>query len=514
MNTVITKKEVKVSFILIGIILAEKVLSFLKNIVFAYYFGAQSSMDLYYLATNIVSLFNVCFCVSIPMAFLTIFINKGLRSATVKKQETVMSNTISAFLCIAIVLTVILIIVAPWMEDVVVPSISTAESQRLSTYIRLLSFIVILYCFSGLLSASLECLENYIPSKLTSFFVSFSSVIFAVLLGKKFGAIVAVYGSLCGIGLHAIYAYLILRKKRKIQLQWPKFDENVKSILSLSIPMMVSVAITSINSLVDKLIAVKIGEGTVSALNYASLLSRELISGVLVMAISSIVASRFSENILQRDFNSLNKNINLILYTMLLIVFPLMIFYFTYTDEIIGFVFERGAFDLKAKSLTISAFTGYIFGLFFLPFREIFIRVQYAYQDSRGPMINSLISVLVNVFFSIVLGFKFGIIGISLATSIATIINCILSYYWIKRTKIFDIKLNFIMFSKLTFNLMIVWLIASFVKFNINDSVFATLFFAFIGIFICFMIVTYFTNKMFFINALLFFKNKGNRLDL
>ena len=195
---------------------------------------------------------------------------------------------------------------------------------------------------------------------------------------------------------------------------------------------------------VDKLIAVKIGEGTVSALNYASLLSRELISGVLVMAISSIVASRFSENILQRDFNSLNKNINLILYTMLLIVFPLMIFYFTYTDEIIGFVFERGAFDLKAKSLTISAFTGYIFGLFFLPFREIFIRVQYAYQDSRGPMINSLISVLVNVFFSIVLGFKFGIIGISLATSIATIINCILSYYWIKRTKIFDIKLNFI----------------------------------------------------------------------
>ena len=419
-----------------------------------------------------------------------------------------MGNTLSAFLFISIALTAILLIAAPWLEQYIAPTASSDPSQQLSVYVRLLSFIVILYCFSGLLSASLECLENYIPSKLTSFFISLTSVLFAILFGRQYGTIVAAYGSLCGIGLHAVYAYIVLRKKRKIRIKLPKFDDSVKSILYLAFPMMLSVAITSINSLVDKVIAVRLGEGAVSALNYGSLLSRELVTGVLVVAISSIVASRFSENILHKEYDALNKNINLVLYALLLIVLPVTIFYFVYNNEIIGFVFERGAFDIKAKELTIAAFTGYIFGLLFLPFREIFIRVQYAYQDSKSPMVSSFITVVFNIILSIVLGFKLGIIGVSIATSIASLLNSYLCYYWIRKAGVFNINIDSRLFIKLFLNMALILCVARYFKVSFTTVPIMNLLIAFILIFASFFFLSYLSNKAFFTSMLELIRKK------
>lgn len=503
-----TKKEAKISVILIGIILAEKVFSFAKNIIFAYFFGAKNSTDLYYLATNIVSLFNVCFCVSIPMAFLTVFINKGLREAEPKEQEKVMSNTISAFLVIAIVFTGILFFAAPLLENIIAPTTSTNPNDRLSIYVQILSFIIIFYCLSGLFSASLECLGNYVPSKISSLLVSFAAVLAAVLFGRKYGTIVAVYGFLAGIGLHAAFAFWLLRKQRKVRLKLPQYDENVKAILMLSFPMMVSVAVTSINSLVDKLIAVRIGEGAVSALNYSSLLSRELVTGVLVAAVSSIVTARFSENVLHKEFEALNKNMNVIIYIMLLAVVPLTIFYFICSDGIIGFVFERGAFDTTARDLTAVSFIGYSFGLIFLPFREVFIRIQYAYQDSKNPMKISIISVVVNIILSIVLGGAFGIIGVSIATSAATVTNCILSYICIKKTKIVEVKINWMIFIKLLVNGAIILGLSFLLCHLISENTFIGLILMGLFIFVGFLTLSYLTNKKMFSSAITTLKRR------
>lgn len=497
-----TKKEAKISAILVGIILTEKVLSFAKNVVFAYFFGAKNSTDLYYLATNIVSLFNLCFCVSIPMAFLTVFINKGLREAEPKEQEKVMSNTISAFLVIAAIFTTVLFFTAPILERIIAPTISTDPNERLSVYVQVLSFIVILYCLSGLFSSSLECLENYIPSKLSSLFVSFAGMMAAVLFGRKYGTVIAVYGFLAGIGCHAMFSFFLLRRRRKVRVRKPQYDDNVKAILKLSLPMMASVAVTSINSLVDKLIAVRIGEGVVSALNYSSLLSRELVTGVLVASVSSIVTARFSENILYKEFDALNKNINVVIYIMSLAVVPLTIFYLTAARGIIGLVFERGAFDTAARNLTVVSFIGYSFGLIFLPFREVFIRIQYAYQDSKNPMKISIISVIVNILLSVILGFYFGIIGVSIATSIATVINCVLSYFSIRRAKVVDMKIDWIMFVKLMVNGIVMYALSMVICRVICTDTFTGLAIVGLLVFGSFILLSYITNRRMFNSAL------------
>lgn len=61
--------------------------------------------------------------------------------------------------------------------------------------------------------------------------------------------------------------------------------------------------------------------------------------------------------------------------------------------------------------------------------RELFSRMQYAYGDSKQPMINSTVSILFNIGFSVVLGRLYGVFGVTLASSISVIICAFLNIY-------------------------------------------------------------------------------------
>lgn len=436
------KKEIHASIIIIVVVIIEKLLAFIKNIVFANNFGAQSSADMYYLATNIVSLFNSCFMSSVPIAILSVYVNKGYKNASRYDQERVLSQFVSSFSLIAIILTAVLFIFAPLIETILSKRIPDAETSSLSVYVRVLSLIITIYGLSGLFSASLECLDHFVPTKLAPLFESLVTIVLISFLGKYYGVIVAIYGTIIGIGMHSLFSFIVLRKERRISIVKPRFNENVRDVLSLCGPIMLSVGITVINALIDKLIAAGIGEGAVSALNYASLLTIELVSAFLVAAVSTIITSKFAENISSKDYVSLQKNARVVIKAMLLISIPIAVFYLINAKEIIRFIFERGAFDSHATDITSVAFIGYSFGLLFLPFREVYIRIQYAYQDSVHPMVNSVVCVFVNIVMSWFLSREIGVLGISIATSVSILLNSILSYFSVRKNAPFSMNIN------------------------------------------------------------------------
>ena len=53
--------------------------------------------------------------------------------------------------------------------------------------------------------------------------------------------------------------------------------------------------------------------------------------------------------------------------------------------------------------------------------RELFTRLQYSYQDSKRPMINSIVSIVINIVLSISLSKSYGIFGITIASSISVL---------------------------------------------------------------------------------------------
>jgi putative peptidoglycan lipid II flippase len=84
--------------------------------------------------------------------------------------------------------------------------------------------------------------------------------------------------------------------------------------------------------------------------------------------------------------------------------------------------------------------------------REVLSRVFYSLQDTRTPMINAAIGMLLNIILNIVLSRFLGIGGLALATSIAAIFTTALLFVSLrKKTGPFGMKQISISFLKILF---------------------------------------------------------------
>ena len=72
---------------------------------------------------------------------------------------------------------------------------------------------------------------------------------------------------------------------------------------------------------------------------------------------------------------------------------------------------------------TTLALVGFAVGFPIIALRELLIRVHFAYQETKSPMVISMISVVCNVVLSILLSFWVGILGVTLATSLSAVVS-------------------------------------------------------------------------------------------
>lgn len=86
-------------------------------------------------------------------------------------------------------------------------------------------------------------------------------------------------------------------------------------------------------------------------------------------------------------------------------------------------VFTRGAFGQENVRQTAAALRGYGFMFVPLTLRDLFSRFQYGYKDTCRPMVNSAVSIALNIVLSVTLSPYLGVLGITLATS-ASVLLC------------------------------------------------------------------------------------------
>lgn len=104
---------------------------------------------------------------------------------------------------------------------------------------------------------------------------------------------------------------------------------------------------------------------------------------------------------------------------------------------------------------------GYAAGFFFQAARATIVKVYYAFQDTKTPMINGAISVFVNVLLSVVLSRFMGAAGIALATSIAMFLVTVLLFPKIfKLLAGFTLKSSAVDYIKILSTTCIVWITA------------------------------------------------------
>lgn len=420
MNKKILRSLLSVS----GIVLIAKVLGLVKQVVTANAFGATVDTDIIFMAEGLIINMDFLLIQALSTAFIPTYISAGKSDS---EKSRFVSNTIKVLFLITLLVSITIVCASPLLSKLLAPSYSDELSKKLSLYLRIFAPVLILVVEMAVFNSLLKSNEKFIPGELTSFNQSVILIVLILAIGNKLGPDTLVVGFYLYALFNLIFLMIASKGLWRIEKGNPFKDPNVKALLVMMGPLILGYSMVFVNQQVDKIIVSGLGEGTITAMNYAAVLSNFIttfissICGVLFTYITQRIASEDEKGAADLTLDSI--------WHLSTLFLPISIIAMMNSHDIVAVVFGRGKFDATAVDKCSLALIGY--AAMFIPFivREMLSRFQYAYGDSKKPMINSAISIAVNIALSIVLSKFIGVLGVTVATSISVAVCAILNYF-------------------------------------------------------------------------------------
>ncbi|MBQ8902177.1 MAG: murein biosynthesis integral membrane protein MurJ, partial [Bacilli bacterium] len=364
-----------------------------------------------------------------------------------KKEASLFINNL---LTISFIITSILMITCIIFSDQIVylfaSSLSNEGLVLASKMLKIMSITLYFTMFSYICGGMLNSNNKFYIPQLAAIPYNIISILSVMILSKKLDIWALVIGTILGMFVQTIVHLLPLRKINKYKLILNFKDKHLKTLLLLSWPMIITVIFQELNVAVDKNVASGIIIGAISSINYSNRVIG-IIYGIFSVSIMTILYSKFNELIINNKKEEVFKLLMKWLIIVLMVTLPVTMISVIFNTEIISILFGRGAFDSIAIAMTSEVYLYYSFSIFSMAANDIILRCYYSQNDSKTPMIITIISVLINIILSITLSKILGLKGIALATSIASNIQtiCLLTILkWKNKFQIKEFIINFI----------------------------------------------------------------------
>ena len=418
------KSLFKSTLIVMIMAVISRFIGFFRDILIANNFGASSYTDAYKTATAIPETIFMIVGLAISTSFLPM-----LSKVKVKKGIDEMHKFANNIINILVIMSFVIFIIASFFPEEIVKLLASGldkETLKLASELARISLVNIIFltinaCFTALLQVH----EDFVIPSILGLFFNIPIILY-LLLFKSYNVHGLMVANVIGNFFRVAVQVPSLRSHGYRYKFFINFkDEKVKVILILIIPVVIGAGANSLNMIVDKRIASSLGEGAITTLDNAQLLIT-FINTIITTSISTVVypilANRRNEGKHKEFLEILSKSI--VFLAILLI--PISMGVILFREEIITIVYKRGMYSDSAVSLTVMALTGYAIGIFFTGVRDILNSILFSMGKTKITAKNGVIGVIINIALSVTLSKKFGILGITVASSIAMMITSIL----------------------------------------------------------------------------------------
>ena len=284
-------------------------------------------------------------------------------------------------------------------------------------------------------------------------------IIVSIFLSLKTSPMVLVVGTLIAISAKALFQLPFVYKegyryRPRINLQ----DPVMKDMMILILPVVIGVGANQINSIVDKSLASLLGTDVVASFSYAIKLY-EFVQALFITSILAVIYPRLSSMIVSERMdsflNSLKKTMNVIIVALV----PIIVGCIVLSKQIVEVLFQRNAFTSKDTTMTASILLIYVIGILAFALRDVLTRGFYSMEDSKTPMINSIISIVFNISLNLILVKPLGYKGLAIATAVSAYIGLFLfNRSMKKKIEGYSSRDNYIVFAKALFAALIMGL--------------------------------------------------------
>jgi putative peptidoglycan lipid II flippase len=213
--------------------------------------------------------------------------------------------------------------------------------------------------------------------------------------------------------------YGFLKRFDVRHMDWPA----ILQFAALLMPMVLASGVGSLNVMVDRWVASRLPEGAIAALNFSGrvwTIPITLLASPIAMAVfPSFSSMAVDGSALHAMDDKVRRTVAFLAY----IVIPSSVGIVVLATPITRLLFQRGAFDAAATTITASCVQMYALGLVFQAVAPMLTKVFYAFKNTVTPLLLGLGIVGANMAGNIILSRYLGAAGIALATSIAVMLG-------------------------------------------------------------------------------------------
>lgn len=388
-----------------------------KEMAIAYQFGTNDDLDAFLMALVIpafaVTLIGGSFNAALIPTYIQVQEHEG-RPAALRLLSSVMVVSIG-FL---VVLSVILAFTGSYILPLVASGFS-AEKMAVtrSLYYGLLCTLVL----SGVATtwgAILNAENRFALAAVAPVATSIITIPVVIVMATYWGGFVLVIGMVGGAFIEVcVVGWGLTRAGISLVPRWCGTSPAVKQVFRQYAPMTAAAFLMSGTGVVSQAMAATLDAGSVSAFAYGSKVTN-LLLGIGVLAVSTAVLPHFSRVVTMADWPSLRHTLLTYSCWLLLGTIPVTAALIYYSEPVVAFVFQRGAFTEadshlagRVQAMLLVHVPVYAVGM-------MFVRLISALNANYLMLWSNVINLMTFVVLAYVLMPQLGVVGIALATSI------------------------------------------------------------------------------------------------
>lgn len=412
------------AMILAAASLVSRIVGVLRDRILAGEFGAGSELDIYYAAFRLPDLlFQLLVLGALSAGFIPIF------TSLLERDKPSAWNFANNVLHVVLFSFFVVALLAFWgapllVRFAVAPGFSLEAQQATVLLTRMMLLSPVFLGISALFTGIAQTFRRFFIPAIAPIFYNIGIMVGALFLAPRVGIVGVAIGVIAGAFLHAIIqwpAVSLVGFRYRFVCFW---DENIRSLIRLMLPRVLTLGIANIELLVLTALASSLPKGSLSAFNFANNLQSFPV-GIIGASYAVAAFPAFSEAVARHDRDGFVQSFSSVVRQLFFFMIPATVFFITLKAQIVRAVLGTGAFDWQATVLTFETMQAFAYGFIAQTIFFVLVRGFWAYADTVQPAVIAIVGAAATLGVAWFGRSFFGVSGLALALSFGVMIEVV-----------------------------------------------------------------------------------------
>ncbi len=418
-----------------------RILGFIRDMIFARFFGADASTDAFFVAFKIPNFLRRLFAEgAFSQAFIPVLSDYKEQGGKAALQHFV-DRTAGTLAIILMLVTFVGIFAAPVLIFMFAPGFDwEGEQHDLAVQLLRITFPYLFFISSVAFAGGiLNTFGKFAVPAFTPVFLNICMIAAAIWLSPLMSEpVVALAWGVFAAGIvQLLFQFPALMRLGLVpRLRFGFKDSGVKRIMRLMLPAIFGVSITQINLLLDTLIASFLTSGSVSWLYFSDRLV-EFPLGIFGIALATVILPNLSKNHAAEDSLAFSKSLDWGLKLVLLVGAPSAVGLFMLAEPMLSTLFQYDEFSRNDVVMAGRSLMAYSIGLLGFILVKILVPGFTSRKDMKTPVRFGIYAMVANMFMNVAFVFPLAHAGLALATSLGAFFNASLLLTRLLKKKVY-----------------------------------------------------------------------------